>query len=37
MPWSKPLANDLPLKDGRTLHTLHDAATCSLPVHGMMQ
>jgi hypothetical protein len=25
MPWNKPLARHLPLKDGRTLHTLHDA------------
>jgi hypothetical protein len=25
MPWNKPLAYDLPLKDGRTLRTLHDA------------
>jgi hypothetical protein len=25
MPWSKPLAHELTLKDGRTLRTLHDA------------
>ena len=25
MRWNKPLAYDLPLKDGRNLHTLHDA------------
>jgi hypothetical protein len=25
MPWAKPLAYELPLKDGRTLRTLHDA------------
>jgi hypothetical protein len=25
MPWSKPLAYELTLKDGRTLRTLHDA------------
>jgi hypothetical protein len=24
MPWGKPLAYNLPLKDGRTLRTLHD-------------
>jgi hypothetical protein len=24
MPWAKPLAYELPLKDGRTLRTLHD-------------
>ena len=25
MPWSKPLARELALKDGRVLRTLHDA------------